>query len=121
MKTDLFETKHEALPVISLWQPWAQWVMLGWKTIETRLHARFKGLNGKVIGIHASQHWDSFAKHAACRWMTEERWLETLKLRVPGGHLLGTVTVVDFRPLTPADNLAAMIECMTRRFGLVLE
>jgi hypothetical protein len=31
------------------------WIFMGWKTIETRLHARFKGLVGKRIAIHAAK------------------------------------------------------------------
>jgi hypothetical protein len=43
------------MKAISLHQPWATWVALGWKTIETRMHARFKGLVGQRIAIHAAQ------------------------------------------------------------------
>jgi hypothetical protein len=49
----------EPIPIISLWQPWAQWVALGWKLIESRTHNRFKSLLTKRIGIHASAKWDA--------------------------------------------------------------
>ena len=51
----------EELTVISLWRPWCFWVMLGWKTIETRTHDRFANMMGKRIGIHAAQKWDDEA------------------------------------------------------------
>lgn len=49
------------MKVITLWQPWATWVVLGWKTIETRLHPRFASLAGQVIGIHAGLKFDDLA------------------------------------------------------------
>lgn len=42
------------MKAITLWQPWASFVFMGWKTIETRLHSRFKGLVGQRIAIHAA-------------------------------------------------------------------
>jgi hypothetical protein len=39
--TDLLGQK-EPLLCISLWMPWAQWVIWEWKPIETRTHERFK-------------------------------------------------------------------------------
>lgn len=46
------------MKAISLHQPWATWVALKWKTIETRTHDRFKGLVGRRIAIHAAQKID---------------------------------------------------------------
>jgi len=46
------------MKAISLHRPWAQWVALGLKTVETRTHDRFKGLVGQRIAIHAAQKWD---------------------------------------------------------------
>ena len=43
------------MKTISLHQPWATFVTLKWKTIETRTHQRFKSLVGKRIAIHAAQ------------------------------------------------------------------
>lgn len=46
------------MKAISLWQPWATFVTLKWKTIETRTHDRFKKLVGQRIAIHAAKTID---------------------------------------------------------------
>ncbi len=113
------------LPCISLWEPWASWVMLGWKTIETRTHDRFRTLEGRTIGIHASKRWDWRAVEAARKWLTLDqqdithdvrKWAQT------HGRILCTAKVNDFRPsLSFFDEPAAMIECSsTDRSGLIL-
>ena len=40
---------------ITLYEPWATFIVYGWKTIETRYHDRFRSLSGRWIGIHASK------------------------------------------------------------------
>jgi hypothetical protein len=46
------------LKAISLHGPWATWVKLNLKGIETRMHKRFKGLKGQTIAIHAAKKVD---------------------------------------------------------------
>ena len=46
------------MKAITLWQPWATFVAMKWKPIETRTHERFKGLKGQRIAIHAAQKLD---------------------------------------------------------------
>ena len=46
------------MKAITLWQPWATFVAMKWKTIETRTHERFKGLKGQRITIHAAMKVD---------------------------------------------------------------
>lgn len=46
------------MKAISLWQPHATWIALGWKTIETRTHDRFKNLVDQRIAIHAAKRRD---------------------------------------------------------------
>jgi len=53
--------RERMMPAISMWQPWATFVCLGWKTIETRTHERLKSLKGKRIVIHATQKVDESA------------------------------------------------------------
>ncbi len=108
--------------VISLHRPWAEWVMLGWKTIETRTHARFFSLVGKRIGIHAAQKWDSLAIAAAQRWLTPAQIEASHQMETDakGGTLLGTVRCNAVRRLSTADSAGALIECGTKRFGLFL-
>lgn len=117
------QPEDEYLTCISLWQPWAQWVMLGWKTIETRTHNRFKSLVGKRVGIHATHKWDRATAKLALPYLTKEQLEQTGKMYdqwQTSGQLLGTVEVTQSRLLVPADAPQAMIECDTTRYGLFL-
>lgn len=107
------------LRCISLWQPWAQWVALGWKSIETRTHPRLRSLVGQRIGIHATRKVDRSALFAAERWLTDAQFEKTTHFPETSG-IICTVKVIDFRALTPADESQAFIECATARFGLFL-
>ena len=49
------------MKAITLWQPHASWIAMGWKTIETRDHDRFRGLVGQRIAIHAGLFVDNRA------------------------------------------------------------
>jgi hypothetical protein len=114
----------DPLPCISLWQPWAQWVLLGWKTIETRYHPRFETLAGKRIGIHAAKVWDKQAIHIARAWLNDDQIAQTYELlreyNALGGKVLGTVFVNEHRLLDRDDSPAALSECETVRYGLIL-
>ncbi len=111
---------------LSLWRPWADWVMLGWKPIETRLHQRFRCLGERptLLAIHAAAKWDKPAIEAARQWLTEDqiRWTETLIREHPvEGHVIGTVEVRSFGPLSDKHEAQALIECRSvQRYGLFL-
>jgi len=116
----------EQIPAITLYNPWACWVMLGWKTIETRTHDRFKGLVGKTIGIHAGEYdWSATYAHEGEKFhslaLVTLRNLSPL-LDYPRG-LLGTVEVTEARWLEgEVESIKAMIDCIqTKRFGLFLK
>jgi hypothetical protein len=113
------------LPVISLWQPWCFWVACGWKTIETRTHARFARLEGGRIGIHAGLTWESGAVETVARpYLSAEQIAKTNGFEVVrgAGAIIATARVRAVRWLTAADSSAALIDCGTvHRFGLVLE
>ena len=110
-----------SLPVISLWMPWANWVMLGWKSIETRLHPRFAGLAGKRIAIHAAQKWDDNALATAKPYLTYEQHAQSEGFLHTGGAILGTVEVSAHRSLHEEDAKCALIECSSvQRYGLIL-
>jgi hypothetical protein len=95
--------------------------MLGWKRIETRLHPRLASLQGKVVGIHATQHWDSGAIDLAHRYLTEEQRLKTSRFLGIGGCILGTVQALEHRSLGRSDSQYALIDCeSTKRWGLDL-
>ncbi len=49
------------MKAISLHQPWATFVAMKWKTIETRCHSRFSSLVGQRIAIHAAKKIDNAA------------------------------------------------------------
>lgn len=106
------------IPVITLYQPWATWVMLGDKSIETRTHDRFKSLLGKRIGIHAGMSTDTTA------WdnpylSKEEKDMKIEKLF--HGVILGTAFVYDFRLLKKSHSKRALVDCAsTQRWGLFL-
>lgn len=110
------------LPCITLWRPWAGWVALGYKTIETRTHRRFAKLAGQRIGIIAANKHDPQALLLADPW-----WPMPTMLTAEGGvhvqtGLVCTAQVVEHRGLTAPDSRAALIDCGTvERWGLVLE
>jgi hypothetical protein len=110
--------RGEILPVITLYQPWATWIMRGWKTIETRTHNRFACLKNKEILIHAGQTTDAKAIHNP--YLTQEQLLYNPD-EVINRFILGSAFVKDFRLLTSQDASEALIECETKRWGLFLE
>lgn len=109
------------IPIISLWNPWAIWVGLGWKPIETRTHERFASLVGKTIGIHAALKWDESAIESARPWLTNEQIFETNRMLRVGGAICWTAFVTAHRELNPLDNAKALIDCThITRYGLFL-
>lgn len=112
----------ERLPVITLYQPWASWVMLGWKTIETRRHCKFKSLAGRLIGIHAAMKIDQEAEALARPYLKLDRLERTHEFIHQRGCILGTVRVVEVRKLGTRDSWSALCDCgYSGRWGLVLE
>lgn len=105
-------------PVITLYQPWATWIMRGWKTVETRTHNRFKSLDGKTILIHAGQKTDATAINNP--YLTKEQLLHEPNEMV-NGFILGSAYSLYLGCLDPADCVNALIECETLRYGLLLE
>lgn len=116
MKKDL--PTYNILPVITLYQPWATWIMRGWKTIETRTHPRFSSLKGQRILIHTGKYTDPHALHNP--YLTLEQLLLNPDEMV-NGFILGSAFVKDFRILNENDSAAALIECKSQRWGLFLE
>lgn len=110
---------------ISLYNPWAGLVVLGAKTIETRLHDRFKCLKGQRIFIHASKAYDTSASYEIFNFDNKAEIMNVVgmneELLLAGGMIIGTVFVKDARWLTAEDSKAALIDCSrTKRFGLIL-
>lgn len=110
------------IPVITLWQPWASWIMWGWKGIESRTHNRFKKLVGeKELGIHAGQRFDKSDLVMKNIYLSPEAIKESMN--VPLGCLLGTVNCYDGGfPLNWTHENQALIECeKTTRYGLFVK
>jgi hypothetical protein len=106
------------LPAITLYQPWATWIMREWKTIETRTHNRFGSLIGKRILIHAGQKTDPFAMRNP--YLTPEQLLHEPD-EVVNGFILGSVFVKSFGKLSSIHSEKALIDCeKVERFGLYL-
>jgi len=105
-------------PVITLYQPWATWIMRGWKTIETRTHERFACLNGKTILIHAGKLTDVNAVNNP--YLTEDQILLNPDEMV-NGYILGSAYVADYSKLLTFNSKDALIECITTRYGLFLD
>lgn len=112
------------MKVISMHQPWASWVALGWKTIETRTHDRFKNLVGQTIGIHAAKHWDKEWYEKASRYLNLLSRIKTtndLIINAPRGFLIATVFVDGFRLLNGNDSGKAKCYCYDNNlYGLIL-
>jgi hypothetical protein len=108
-------------PVITLYQPWATWIMREWKTIETRTHNRFKSLNGTTILIHAGATTDGSELTTRNPYLTTQQILQDPD-EVINGHILGSAFVFDFKLLNESHSEAALIDCKyTQRWGLFLE
>ncbi len=115
---ELFQNENSIYPVITLYQPWATWIMRGWKTIETRTHDRFKSLQGKKILIHAGKITDATAIRNP--YLTTEQLVFNPDEMI-NGYILGSAYVSGFRLLNKGHASRALIECDTKRYGLFLE
>lgn len=110
------------MKAISLWEPWATWVAKGWKTVETRTHSRFRGLQGQRIAIHAANKWDSNALAIAARFLTDHQIKYTIALKRSRRYgVICTAFVKVHTFCSPNDAPHALIECDTQRFGLFLQ
>ena len=109
------------LPVITLYQPWATWIMRGWKTIETRTHPRFACLLGKRVLIHSGMKTDTHPLTVNNRYLTRDQILFKPDEMI-NGYILGSAMVNDFRKLTGNASSRALIDCeRDERWGLFLE
>lgn len=105
-------------PAITLYQPWATWIIRGWKSIETRVHNRFASLNGKRILIHAGQKTDSAAIHNP--YLTEAQLIHQPD-EIINGFILGSAYVENCEFLTDLHSSKALIDCGSAlRYGLFL-
>lgn len=108
-------------PVITLYQPWATWIMRGWKTIETRTHDRFKCLENRFILIHAGQTTDGSDLTTKNPYLSHEQILYNPEEMV-NGFILGSAFVSSSKELSAGHSSRSLIDCEnTKRYGLFLE
>ena len=110
-------------PVITLYQPWATWIIRGWKTIETRLHDRFKGLEGKRILIHAGKTTDNSDTVIYNKYLTAEQlaYHAFKSEEIINGFIIGECFVQGFKALDESHSKYALIDCGgIKRYGLFL-
>jgi len=120
--------KPSLLPVISVYQPWASLIALGYKLVETRLHDKFKNLLNKTICIHAANHYDrdtstilGFIKPLLLDIEYTKIKHLTLYNKLPYGAIVCTAYVYDYRKLNSADSRDALCDCsQCNRYGLFL-
>ena len=105
---------------ITLWEPWATLIALGYKTIETRRHARFRGLVGERIAIHAGQKWDEFARAKTLLYLGALRFNRALGRRHPWGEIVCTAFVDGFLQLESRYSRQALCECGPHLYGIAL-
>lgn len=109
------------IPVITLWQPWASWIALGWKTTETRTHNRLASLLGRRVFIHAGDKWDNQALYLAANFLSRHQRATTMDHYGVFGKILCSAVVTEHRALTVLDSPPALIDCgTTKRYGLFL-
>jgi len=108
------------MKAITLWQPWATWCVMGWKTVDTRGHSNFRGLVGQVIAIHAGKQFDNGAFRKARGFMPPLVQRLAANEPIPHGAIVGMAKVHYARWLTPNDASLALCHTDTTRFGLFL-
>jgi hypothetical protein len=115
------------MKILTLWEPWASFIAVGWKTIETRTHDRFRNLKGETIGIHAGQHWDKDWYKLAGPYLTDlqKKEVEFFKENFNAsngykGKIICTAKVDSVNWLHSSFCDKALIECETLRCGLFL-
>jgi hypothetical protein len=121
------------MKIITMYQPWAAFVALEWKTIETRLHSRFVCLVHQTIGIQAAAKSDKDWEKVAKQFLSEEQLfiLRAALIPDPSGKyfpifsarqsIICTVHVDEFRKLTSRNSEQALIDCsQDNRYGLFL-
>ena len=94
------------MKAISLKQPWATWIQVGDKTIETRTWpTKHRG----PLLICASK------RPKVCETLRDGR------REYPAGCAVCVVTVLDCRPMTPEDEDAALCDCEPGRWAWLLD
>jgi len=114
------------IPVITLHQPYAQFIMMGWKIIETRPHNRFKSLEGKTIFIHAGAHWEKNWYQFSGKYMTDDQVRQTVNWsmfkRLKPQIVCSVFVKKNAKLNSECESKKALIDCYEKdnRYGLFL-
>lgn len=98
------------MKALSLWQPWASAIWLGWKRIETRKwSARYRG----PLAIHAAKRWTAEERED---WavLSRAEGFDPAGYEMPFGALIATVCLVDVKR---TEDLVDTITDQERRWG----
>ena len=106
---------------ITVWQPWAQWIALGWKMMETRWHNRLSILVGQRIAIHAGKKFDESAFARALPFMPTERMECARRMEYPPSRIVCTAQVVGCREMIEPDSVHALCEYHAASYVLILD
>lgn len=100
---------EKSYPAITLWNPWATWIWMALKTIETRRHNRLRSLAGQWVAIHASKRWDDDAFDAAGMLGQTLAAREAHRMRPNhAGRIVCMARVAEHRRLSAEDSVRAM-------------
>src|ERR1035437_8721493 len=94
-------------PAITLYQPWATWIIRTWKDIETRTHNKFASLEGHYILIHAGKTTDESAINNP--YLTKEQILENPDEMI-NGFIIGKAYCYQFEILDDRFSKRALID-----------
>ncbi len=115
------------MKVITLWRPWGAAIIMGIKTIETRMHSRFASLVGETIGIHNGMKWHKDAFEIMQPFLPDRLptslFHKEYALNIPKA-IIGEVEVVDHIALGYFDThlaKAALCKIRSGMWGLVLK
>jgi hypothetical protein len=118
------KTEQVVFPAITLWQPWAQLIALGWKIIETRTHNRFKCLNGQTILIHAGARWDDNWFKTVAPYLDHEQEYKSDFIKKIEPTIICSVNVFNYQLLSREHSKESLIDCFPipfKRYGLFLK
>jgi len=106
------------MPVITVRQPMATWIVDGIQKIEARSHMWFNSLVGQRVLIHVGNRIDLYVKDRP--YITDEM-LRVKPLELPRGCIIGSVVVDGARFLGADDEHLAFTDCQSKvRYGLLL-
>lgn len=98
------------MKALSLWQPWASAIVLGWKRVETRhWSTRYRG----ALAIHAAKRWTAKEREDWAA-LSRAEGFDASSYELPLGALIATVCLVD---VVPTEKLVGEISDQEQRWG----